>query len=611
MLLLTLMLACPAPTDTAPADTGAGDTDVGPDRDGDGVPDDADCLPDNANAYPGHYEVPYNGVDDDCNGSDITDVDGDGVDGEGAGGTDCDDSNPEISPTEVEHCYDGLDNNCDGWEGGNDCDGDGYEQSHDCWDDEELAYPNGGGLLPKDVHPDTTDVWYDGTDADCGGNDDYDQDADGAASVDYAGSDCVDTDPNINPDMDEVWNDVDDDCDGTLDTMVPGQASMRVTGDTGRGEADFAAPLVFLPDLDGDGRDDLAVGAPASSDYYGWLWILPTGDGILTPTIENLGSLTGVGGTGAGLALTEVTGTARLAVGNPWVEASGIVEFYDTENVADGQAIASISQSFGGGALASLADGRLYVACTYGATTLAASTWSVVSGNLAMSDAPFSVYSEDYACVDAGNFGDLDADGLDDVFMSGSDSGGKIQLFLATGAVSGAGGAVTPDELEHLGAYAQGELFGTLPDITGDGYDEALFTNPTADGLTTEDGRTWIVNGAQFTGAWTTDAFVTLSGGTYGAWLRPGNLGDVDHDGTMDLMVGLPGLGTATFVPVPDLLAGGDVVPAVFEPSFYDSAVVDLFGDAAWAHDVDHDGMDDVLVRSDRNAGSLHLFLHQ
>ena len=70
--------------------------------------DDAD-----ATVYPGAEEIPYDGIDQDCDGDDVGDVDGDGYDG-GDDGEDCDDADAAINPDAEELCDDAIDNDCDG-----------------------------------------------------------------------------------------------------------------------------------------------------------------------------------------------------------------------------------------------------------------------------------------------------------------------------------------------------------------------------------------------------------------------------------------------------------------------------------------------------------------
>ena len=95
------------------------------DQDGDGAGSEVhgfdDCDDNNAGVYPGATEVPYDGLDQDCEGGDLTDVDGDGYDASEVGGLDCDDTDPSINPNpepdpvaEVDPWYDGVDQNCDG-----------------------------------------------------------------------------------------------------------------------------------------------------------------------------------------------------------------------------------------------------------------------------------------------------------------------------------------------------------------------------------------------------------------------------------------------------------------------------------------------------------------
>lgn len=84
------------------------------DGDGDGYEPPEDCDDEDRSVHPGASEVPYNGVDEDCDGGDLVDVDGDGWDADVVGGEDCADANAQIHPDAEEACGDGRDNDCDG-----------------------------------------------------------------------------------------------------------------------------------------------------------------------------------------------------------------------------------------------------------------------------------------------------------------------------------------------------------------------------------------------------------------------------------------------------------------------------------------------------------------
>ena len=84
------------------------------DADGDGYLSIEECNDADAFSYPGGSEIPYDGVDQDCDGSDLTDQDLDGYDASSAGGGDCDDEDAETHPDISEECDGGFDRDCDG-----------------------------------------------------------------------------------------------------------------------------------------------------------------------------------------------------------------------------------------------------------------------------------------------------------------------------------------------------------------------------------------------------------------------------------------------------------------------------------------------------------------
>ena len=76
------------------------------------VTDNTDCDDNNAAVHPGAQEVAYDGIDQDCNGSDLTDADGDGYLATEAGGNDCNDNDASVHPGATEVTYNGKDDDC-------------------------------------------------------------------------------------------------------------------------------------------------------------------------------------------------------------------------------------------------------------------------------------------------------------------------------------------------------------------------------------------------------------------------------------------------------------------------------------------------------------------
>jgi hypothetical protein len=281
------------------------------------VPFGGDCDDLDPSRAPGVEERPYDGIDQDCSGADLRDVDGDGYDGVAGLGPDCDDTEPLVHPARLD-VANGIDDDCDGQvdeatahrdddgdgvaeAGGdcddadatsfpaapercdgvdNDCDGQ-FDEGTDCFDDDGDGYSEGDGDCDDasaSVRPGAVEVNDNGVDDDCNGVTDQavqvDEDGDGYA--DFAG-DCDDTNPALGPHMAELPNLIDDDCNGRVDDQTDygdddGDGWSEVLGDCHDGADDVypgAVEVIDGWDQDCNGVID-DVGPWADRDGDGW-----------------------------------------------------------------------------------------------------------------------------------------------------------------------------------------------------------------------------------------------------------------------------------------------------------------------------------------------------
>ncbi|HJN74207.1 MAG TPA: MopE-related protein [Myxococcota bacterium] len=228
MLLALLTLAC---RNKDPLDTG-GVIDSSPpeavDADADNYDADEDCDDHNDTVYPGAEEVPYDGLDNDCD----PETPDDDLDGDGFGeAEDCDDTDAAVNPDATEACN-GLDDDCDG-----------------------------------EVDDAAGDLWYSDADEDGYGDPDTEtRSCDGETGQVADGTDCDDTDASSFPGGEEVCDEADNNCDGTVDEGVQTTFYVDVDGD-GEGSTDGTAEACDTPTGYADNADDCDDGDASISTH--------------------------------------------------------------------------------------------------------------------------------------------------------------------------------------------------------------------------------------------------------------------------------------------------------------------------------------------------------
>ncbi len=473
-------------------------------------------------------------------------------------GGDCDDGDDTVNPDAIEYC-DGLDNNC--------TDGVDEDTAVDAieWyvDDDHDDYG---------VEGDT--VWA------------CDQPTGGAPEA----GDCDDTDATVNPGALEVCNDgADTDCDGEWQPCegdLP-SADARLLGEATLDEAGYA--LTPLGDIDGDGVDDLAVGARGRDGEAGAAYV------VLGP-VSGASSLADAharwegeeSGSRAGRALSagpDVDGDGsrdllvaapsldddRTLVGGVYLVTGAQLGDSGASSLADawhrfsgeqnygylgvGVALADLDQDGSGDVLmgASSYDGGasnagavyLYLGpISAGSTDLRDGTWDArIAGEA----------GGDQVGENIAGMGDLDGDGENELVVgvpNGSvveAAAGTVYVFssLPTGDLTLADADLRIDgglEGDGLGAFVH------AADLDGDGRDDLLTGAPDADDGGSESGASYLVAGladlSTLDGTRITDvATATISGASTGLSLGVDGAGDGDHDGDgqLDVLLGAPG----------------------------------------------------------------------
>ncbi len=399
---------------------------------------------------------------------------------------DCDDTNDAIYPDAIEWCGDGVDNDCDG-----------IDQSCGLWGNVAMASADGGLYGSSSGHMVGTAVAGAG-----------DVNGDGEEDMVVGATDWTDGSTTSGAAY-LVYGPV----TGTLDAETD---AVRLTGEANGDDA--GESVAGLGDVNGDGYDDIVVGAPRNDTLASSAGASYVVYGPISATTD-LSAADGV-----------LLGEDAYGRFGHSVQPVGDVD-------GDGSPDLMVSAWFE--SVNGTKDGAAHLFT------------GALSGELSTSDAAARVVgaaSKDYLGSDLSTAGDVDGDGHDDIIIGAylNDDGGADAgaAYLLRGPISGEVSASSADA-SLIGANPgdqAGTSVGGGGDVNGDGYDDLLVGAPANDDGGSSAGAVYVVFGP-------IDGELTLSSAD--AMLtgeRSGNkagsdvmMSDYNRDGYADVTVGSPG----------------------------------------------------------------------
>ena len=553
---------------------------------------------------------------------------------------DCDDGNSAINPDAEEICDGNIDNNCDG-----------------------LADD-----LDPNVNAEGYVDWFLDTDGDGYGEETVSINQCNPDSGYVAeGTDCDETNTEVNPGMEEVCEDgLDNNCDGGPgDCAVYGDYEMNDAAITLSGDQtyEYFGRAMATPDINGDGKADLVVGG------YGWddtsagnyatgrtqVWYGPVTSGsspdfsVNGTTYNNyfgshIADVGDVNNDGYDDVLVgayyrrDQDGTGSYGVGAAYLyygSGTAISGDYDNDDFVGMFIEGEDSYDYFGGMVAGYGDldgdgyddfgigayGNDDGANSAGVLYLYYGAASGLEGEGDYDDfysAKFtgnSTYAYMGYYSDSSTAGDMNGDGEPDLVVTqpyGSSSNvGRAYIMYGTGTALS--GSYTVDDTDaEIGGTATYDYFGlsvAFADLDDDGYDELLASEYQYNGGY---GAVYVFGGSptDLSGSYTAsgDSAWSITGASSSTYLGYSfGTGDVDSDGTLDLNIGARGEDSYT--------GASYLFTGPFSASITtDDAVAKVVGDDTYTYtgqydsqfaDLNDDGHDDLVGSSYYGNGDL------
>jgi len=488
--------------------------------------------------------------------------------------------------------------------------------------------------------------------------------------------DCDDTTTDANPDQTEVCDDgLDNDCSGSPDSCgLSGEvlASESDARFTGIDDGDYLGySVAVVPDLDGDGADELLMGAPGvdeNGSASGAVYLLPGSSSFSgEEDVDELTTFHGddgleyVGRAVAAADDVDGDGIADLLIGGAGYADVGSTQgrvalFYGAADLSGSWSLNDADASFEGAeagdhagygvsagdldgdGLSDLLMGAKYakegpgaVYLVYGSASLGGTASLADSAAAFVGEDTYDYVGERWSTTVAD---DLDGDGIDDLCVGayggdGSESGqGEAWVFLGSSDRYEGDAIINEGDLEITGSTSLGRLgynVQGMGDLDGDGYGELVVSAYTANESL---GEVYVYRGGA--SAWSgtkadADADVIFVGAEDNAYAgRSLAVGDIDGDDHPDLAVGAYAhndgnaeqVGQVFVLYARGTWSGTYELATEADATFNGEDTTSYVGWSLASGDLDGDGDDDLAVGSYRsasstedNAGIVHLLL--